>query len=122
LLDGYFGVEADAASLDATSPAELATAVDTTDCRRMVDLLVVLEFCRHGDGEAQADRVEEYVRALGADQPLPASTSRSTAFAATAASRRVARRSSDHVPSARRDHAPGCETRVRCRRRVDRRR
>jgi hypothetical protein len=72
LLHGYFGIEADAASLDPLSPVELAAAVDTTDRRRVVDLLVVLEFCRHGDadGAAQAERTEEYVRALGVDEPF----------------------------------------------------
>ena len=70
LLDGYFGVDADATSLDASSPAELAAVVDASDRTRVVELLVVVEFCRHGDGEAQADRAEEYARALGAEEPL----------------------------------------------------
>ncbi len=70
LLDGYFGIEADAASLDPLSSSDLAAAVESTETKRVVDLLVVLEFCRHGDGEAQADRAEEYARALGADEPL----------------------------------------------------
>lgn len=70
LLDGYFDVDADAASLDALTPAELAAAVDTPDAKRVVDLLVVMEYCRHGDAEAQADRAEEYARALGVDEPF----------------------------------------------------
>jgi hypothetical protein len=70
LLHGYFGVQADAASLDPLSPSELAARVEPGDCKRVVDLLVVLEFCRHVDGDAQADRAEEYARAIGADEPL----------------------------------------------------
>jgi hypothetical protein len=74
LLDGYFGVDADAASLEPLSSTDLATAVDDADTKRVVDLLVVVEFCRHGDDaadrDAQADRAEEYAHALGADEPF----------------------------------------------------
>jgi hypothetical protein len=74
LLDGYFGVDADAASLEPLSPAELAAVVDAADAKRVVDLLVVLEFCRHGEGDrdcdAQAARAEEYACALGVDEPF----------------------------------------------------
>ncbi|MBV8929190.1 MAG: hypothetical protein JO152_08715 [Mycobacteriaceae bacterium] len=70
LLDGYFAIDADAASLDPLTPGELAAAVDSGDAKRVVDLLVVMEFCRHGDAEAQADRAEEYARALGIDEPF----------------------------------------------------
>ena len=70
LLHGYFGVDADAASLDPLSPAELAARVDVADRKRVVDLLIVVEFCRHVDGDAQADRAEEYARALGAGEPF----------------------------------------------------
>jgi len=70
LLDGYFGVDADAASLAPLSPTELAATVDAADVRRVVDLIVVVEYCRHGDDDAQADRAEEYARALGVDEPL----------------------------------------------------
>lgn len=74
LLDGYFGVDADASSLEPLSAAELAAVVDPADARRVVDLLVVLEYCRHGagdgDGDAQADQAEEYARALGVDEPF----------------------------------------------------
>jgi hypothetical protein len=50
--------------------------VDPADARRVVDLVVVLEYCRHsdvdgdGDGDAQADRAEAYARALGVDEPF----------------------------------------------------
>lgn len=73
LLDGYFGVDADAAALDPLPPDELAAAVDAADAKRVVDLLVVVEYCRHGDeadAEAQAERAEAYTRALDVDEPL----------------------------------------------------
>jgi hypothetical protein len=74
LLDGYLGVDADAATLAPLSPEELAAAVDEGDAKRVVDLFVVIEYCRHGDrhgdGDAQADRAEEYARALGVDEPF----------------------------------------------------
>jgi hypothetical protein len=70
LLDGYFGVDADAASLDPLSPVDLAAAVEPADAPRVVDLVVVVEYCRRGDAEAQGDRAEEYARALGIDQPF----------------------------------------------------
>jgi hypothetical protein len=74
LLDGYFGVAADAATLESLSPEALAAAVGGDDAKRVVDLLVVIEYCRHGgraaDADAQADRAEEYARALGVDEPF----------------------------------------------------
>jgi hypothetical protein len=73
LLDGYFGADADAASLAPLPPTDLAAAVDAVDTTRVVDLVVVVEYCRHGDtdaGGAQADRAEEYARALGVDEPF----------------------------------------------------
>jgi hypothetical protein len=45
--------------------------VDALDAKRVVDLIVVIEYCRHGAGQdAQADRAEEYARALGVDEPF----------------------------------------------------
>jgi hypothetical protein len=38
--------------------------------RALVDLLVVVEFCRHPGDPAQADRVERYARTLDIDEPL----------------------------------------------------
>jgi len=73
LLEGYLGVAADARSLAPLSPAELAAATDALDARRVVDLVVVLEYCRHDDdphADAQADRAEEYAAALGVDEPF----------------------------------------------------
>jgi hypothetical protein len=70
LLHGYFGADVDADSLHPLSAADLAAAVDEGDRARVVDLLVVVEFCRHGDDGAQADRVEAYAAALGYDNPF----------------------------------------------------
>jgi hypothetical protein len=70
LLHGYFGDDTDATTLDPMSPDEFAARVDPADRRRVVDLLVVLEFCRHADDAAQVERVEEYARALGTDEPF----------------------------------------------------
>jgi hypothetical protein len=74
LLDGYFGADADAASLEPLSPEDFAAVVDTADAKRVVDLIVVVEYCRHGgdqgDQEAQSDRAEQYAAALGVDEPL----------------------------------------------------
>ncbi|HEX6311968.1 MAG TPA: hypothetical protein VF152_10110, partial [Acidimicrobiia bacterium] len=70
LLHGYFGVDADVATLGPLDAAGLAGAVDEQDRRRVVDLLVVVEFCRHPATAAQADRAEEYAQALTVDAPL----------------------------------------------------
>jgi len=70
LLHGYLGSDADVASLVALEPDELAARVDPRDRRRVVDLLVVVEFCRHPGDPAQADRTEAYAAALGVDEPL----------------------------------------------------
>lgn len=70
LLHGYLGVDLDLASLAPLDPAALAAAVDEADRSRVVDLLIVLEFCRHPADPVQADRVEEYARALGVDESL----------------------------------------------------
>jgi hypothetical protein len=70
LLHGYFGTAGDATSLGPLPAADLAAAVDEPDRRRVADLLVLVEFCRHGDDAAQADRVEAYVSALGFDNPF----------------------------------------------------
>jgi hypothetical protein len=71
LLHGYFGVDGDVGTLDPLEPSGLA-AVCTDDAERrcIVDLLVVVEFCRHPGETAQADRVEAYARALGVDEPF----------------------------------------------------
>ena len=70
LLHGSFGSDADVATLDPLGPDELAAHVDTDDHKRVVDLLVLIEYCRHPGDPAQADRVEEYARALREDNPF----------------------------------------------------
>jgi hypothetical protein len=70
LLHGYFGDDTDVATLVAIGPDELAARVDDDDHHRVVDLLVVVEYCRHPGIPEQADRVEEYVRALAVDEPF----------------------------------------------------
>jgi hypothetical protein len=70
LLHGYFGSDVDLATVEPLGPAEMAERVDADDRSRVVDLLVVVEFCRHPGDAAQADRVEEYAAALGVDNPF----------------------------------------------------
>jgi hypothetical protein len=70
LLHGYFGDDTDIADLQPLEADELASVVDEADRSRFVDLLVVIEFCRHPGIAAQADRVEDYARALGVDEPF----------------------------------------------------
>lgn len=70
LLHGYFGVDADLASVGPLSAADLAAQVADHDRKRVVDLLVVVEFCRHPGRRDQADLVEEYARELGVDEPF----------------------------------------------------
>jgi len=71
LLHGYFGVDGDVDALDPLEPSGLAAiCTDDAERRRIVDLLVVVEFCRHPGDPAQADRVEAYARALGVDEPF----------------------------------------------------
>ncbi len=70
LLHGYFGVDTELATLAPLDPVDLVDLVDEEDCPRVVDLLVVVEFCRHPATPTQADRVEEYAQALGVDEPM----------------------------------------------------
>ena len=71
LLHGYFGVDGDVGTLEPLDPSGLAEiCTDDAERRRIVDLLAVVEFCRHPGDAAQADRVDEYARALGVDEPL----------------------------------------------------
>jgi hypothetical protein len=72
LLHGYFGSDVDLASLTPLEPDDLAARVDADDRKRVVDLLIVVEFCRHPGDAAQADRVEAYAAALGVDEPFVA--------------------------------------------------
>jgi len=71
LVRGYFGIDADVTALEPAEPTEVPAAADDDAARRrLVDLLVVVEFCRHPGDSAQADRVERYARALNVDEPL----------------------------------------------------
>jgi hypothetical protein len=71
LLRGYFGVDADAATLEPMDADDLVVSpADPALRRRLVDLLIVVEFCRHPAEAAQADRVERFARALDVDEPL----------------------------------------------------
>ena len=70
LSHAYFGLDLDIRSLSPIGAAELARNVDEQDRHRVVDFLIVLEFCRHPADSGQADLVEEYVDALGIDEPF----------------------------------------------------
>jgi hypothetical protein len=71
LLRGYFGVDADAATLEPIGADDLVvSSADPADGHRLADLLVVVEFCRHPPDAAQVERVEQYARTLGVDEPL----------------------------------------------------
>jgi hypothetical protein len=70
LLVGYFGVDVDVASLEPIAPDGLGGAPSEVEVPRLLVLLAVVEFCRHPGEDAQADRVEEYERALGHDEGL----------------------------------------------------
>lgn len=72
LAHGYFGLDVDVATLAPLTATELAERVDADDHQRVVELLVVVEFCRHAGEAEQAARIEEYTRALGVDDPFVA--------------------------------------------------
>jgi hypothetical protein len=58
------------ATLEPFGPAEAAAAVpDPADRRRLNELMVVLELCRHPQTAAQVARVEAYAHALGLGGP-----------------------------------------------------
>lgn len=70
LARGYLGLDLDVKAVRPIGPAELAAAIDSNDRRarhRVIDLLILIEFCRHPADAAQADRVEEYVGLLGTE-------------------------------------------------------
>jgi hypothetical protein len=65
LLHGYFGTGSDPAGLDPAEPGEAAELFpDPPQRRRLRELLVLVEFCRHPLVDAQVTRVEEYASAL----------------------------------------------------------
>ncbi len=67
LAKGYLGLDLDISTVAPIKPAELAAAVDDDDRHRVIDLLILVEFCRHPIDPAQADRVEAFVDALGGE-------------------------------------------------------
>lgn len=70
LARGYFGLDIEVKALLPIEAPELAAAIDAHDWRarhRAIDLLILVEFCRHPADPAQADRVEEYVGLLGSE-------------------------------------------------------
>lgn len=72
LASGYFRVPFDAGTAEPLGPAETAAAFsDPRQRRRLLQLLVFVEQCRHPLTEAQVDRTEQYAAALGlADDSL----------------------------------------------------
>lgn len=70
LLVGYFGLDVDAGSLEPIAAGYLPRTRSDVETHRLVVLLAVVEFCRHPGDPAQAERVEEYERALDVDEPL----------------------------------------------------
>jgi hypothetical protein len=71
IVAGYWGrAELDLSALSPSSPAEAAGAITEPPARRRVrELLVLLELCRHPSSVAQVERVEEYAAALGESGP-----------------------------------------------------
>ena len=67
LIHGYLGLDASVATLEPLDPAGLAAAVPDADRQRIIDLLIVVELCRHPNDPAQAVLTEAYARALGAE-------------------------------------------------------
>jgi hypothetical protein len=60
----------DVTTLEPLGPAAAAAAITETATRRRVrELIVTLEFCRHPQSSAQVARVEQYARELGFDGP-----------------------------------------------------
>ncbi len=70
LLHGYFERDLDVAGLTGIDPAETAASfTGAPERRRVKELLVLIEYCRHPVSEAQVGRVEEYAEALGESGP-----------------------------------------------------
>ena len=65
LAAGYLDVDGTIDAVAPCSPDELAAVVDETDRHRVIDLLILVEFCRHPSDPAQADKAELYINALG---------------------------------------------------------
>jgi hypothetical protein len=71
IVAGYWGrADLDLDAVDPLGPAEAATAVtDPAHRRRLRELMVVLELCRHPLTDAQVERVAKYAEALGETGP-----------------------------------------------------
>jgi hypothetical protein len=70
LARGYFEVDVDPRTLDPLGPAEVGDAFgDPAQQRRLRELLVLVELCRHPSSEEQVARVDEYCAALGESGP-----------------------------------------------------
>jgi len=70
LARGYFGLDIDVKAVTPIAPSELAAAMESHDWRarhRVINLLILVEFCRHPADAAQADRAEEYIGLLGTE-------------------------------------------------------
>lgn len=62
----YFGVDLDPATTDGLGPEATAAAfADPAQRRRVCELLVLVELCRHPMSAAQVARVEQYATVLG---------------------------------------------------------
>lgn len=71
LARGYFGIEADPASLDPLRPGDIAGVFgDRAEKHRLLETMIVLEFARHPASAAQADRVDAYAKALDVDDDM----------------------------------------------------
>jgi hypothetical protein len=71
LLQAYWGLDADATMLEPMGPEELSQLVPEGGVAlRMVQVMIVLEFCRHPATLEQAESVERYAAILGVDEPM----------------------------------------------------
>jgi hypothetical protein len=70
LASGYYEIEVDLATIEPLGPQATADAIpDQAMRRRMRELLVLTELCRHPISGTQAARVEEYCAAMGESGP-----------------------------------------------------
>ncbi len=70
LASGYYAVDVDFATIEPLGPWETADAFPDPALRRRVrELLVLVEMCRHPISATQAARVEEYCVAMGQSGP-----------------------------------------------------
>jgi hypothetical protein len=70
LVSGYWGrTDLDLATVAPLGTADASTFADPAVRRRVRELMVLLELCRHPPSMAQIDRVDEYAAALGETGP-----------------------------------------------------